>query len=348
MEQHPILSNPVPQKEAVRFDVLYGGGRRFFATFLICAALLIAAFAVFGVWKYGTPQEESLEGGTVVSEGEQENESTTAAELLPETGVLPPADSILIRDVDLSCTHLGNAYLHDEAALFPNVEKLMSFDVSSTVGEAPIVLILHTHTSEAYLSESADFLTGDLGRITYTENSKRNVISVGKVLKETLSKHGINAIHCVTSHDGEGAIGSYASSAESIRFFLDHYPSIRYVVDLHRDSVLNSAGEYICSVSEEEGERVAQVMPVVGCGDRAGDLFDPSANLALALQLRSLLNAEGGTLCRPVTLRHSRYNQELAPYSLLLEVGTGANTVEEAKRAAALVGEALASLIRGQ
>ena len=53
----------------------------------------------------------------------------------------------------------------------------------------------------------------------------------------------------------------------------------------------------------------------------------------------------GEGLCRPVSLRNSSYNQELAKYALILEIGTAANSVEEAKRAAVLVGETLADLI---
>ena len=86
-------------------------------------------------------------------------------------------------------------------------------------------------------------------------------------------------------------------------------------------------------------------MSVVG-SDGGGEACEGwEGNLALALQLRSMLNSNGKSICRPVTFRNATYNQELAPYSLLLEIGTGANSAEEAKRAAELVGESLAKLI---
>ena len=68
-------------------------------------------------------------------------------------------------------------------------------------------------------------------------------------------------------------------------------------------------------------------------------------NLALALQLRKQLNEVYGNLCRPPYLKSSTYNQELAPYSLLLEVGACGNSLQEAKRSALAVAGELAKLI---
>jgi stage II sporulation protein P len=189
-------------------------------------------------------------------------------------------------------------------------------------------------------------LLGSLGTLTYSEDEERNVIGVGSVLCETLNGEGIPTVHCKVIHDGDEKIGAYSKAEESIRFFLLHYPSIRYVIDLHRDSILTSSGEYVRAVTEIGGESVAQIMSVVGSDGGGMACENWEDNLALALQLRSRLNADGAAVCRPVTLRNATYNQELAPYSLLLEIGTGANTAEEAKRAAAYLGRCLAQLIK--
>ena len=108
----------------------------------------------------------------------------------------------------------------------------------------------------------------------------------------------------------------------------------------------NSKGEFIRTVYDAEEAPVAQVMAVVG-SDGNGTVHDGwEGNLALALRLRELLNTNGAAICRPISLRNASYNQELAPHSLLLEIGTAANSVEEAKRAAVLVGSALAYLLQ--
>ena len=106
-----------------------------------------------------------------------------------------------------------------------------------------------------------------------------------------------------------------------------------------------SDGSFVRAIAERNGEDVAQVMAVIGT-DCNGTVHERwQENLALALQLRERLNQSGAALCRPVSLRNASYNQEMARYSLLLEIGTAANSVKEAERAAAMVGEVLAELI---
>ena len=90
---------------------------------------------------------------------------------------------------------------------------------------------------------------------------------------------------------------------------------------------------------------MAQVMAVVGSDGNGTEHPNWERNLALAECLRAALNKEVSGLCRPSILRNASYNQELAPYSLLLEIGTGANSVEEAKRSASLVGKVLSDLL---
>ena len=120
------------------------------------------------------------------------------------------------------------------------------------------------------------------------------------------------------------------------------------MIDLHRDAVTTSEGELVRAVAEYNGEPIAQVLSVIGTDCNGTSHENWSNNLALALQLREALNQKGASICRPVSLRNSSYNQELAKYSLLLEIGTAANSAEEAKRTAELVGETLADLLQGR
>lgn len=359
MEKYPTLGSGVQRADRISWEENGRGGRRTFAVMLICAALAIAVFAIGGVWVQSGGEEwlrglGGFEKAPSVSDAEtDETEETTETPTEDATdqessGTLIPSNAVLIKDVDLSCRDLGASYLHNATSYLPDVPKLLEKNVSSPIAEEPIVLILHTHTSEGYSDENADYLEGDPGEVTYTKDENRNVIAVGSTLARVLNQKGVPAIHCMGTHDESGLSGSYARSAETVRFFLEQYPSIRYVIDLHRDAILNEDGEYLRARTEEDGESLAQVMAVVGSDLGGGEAFAWEQNLAIALQLRALLNAEGGNLCRPVTLRNSSYGQNLAPYSLLLEIGTGANCVKEAERSAARVGEALAVLIRGQ
>ncbi|MBQ9773651.1 MAG: stage II sporulation protein P [Clostridia bacterium] len=359
-----IEQNQVDKTERI---LLFGHAyrkSRFFATFLICAALLIAAFAVSAVWM--SRERADWQGGdtgdadTEAPSDPAPSDTQAPTDERPDTGengtILPtpeappaiPEGAIPVADGDLSASSLGAAYIQNETLYHPSVEELLERDLSSVVGEEPLVLILHTHASESYSAPDIAYLEGEIGDLTYSEDASRNVLAVGQTLCGTLNEKGITAIHCTVMHDALSFGSSYAKAYESIQFFLTHYPSIRYVIDLHRDSVLTSDGTYIRAVTETEEGKVAQVMAVVG-SDGGGEVNPRwQENLALALQLRAALNDTTPALCRPISLRNETYNQELAPYSLLLEIGTGANSVEEAERAAVLVGEALAKLISGQ
>ncbi len=356
MSQKLIPQTSADKSERILLSGHFYRRSRFFAVFLICVALLVAGFAITGVWMNRGMDEDFKDLGSFTGDGEEDSTSAlppdeTEPPKKEESPVAPdeelPSGAIPVIDADLSCPTLGEGYFHNATAYRPDLPTLLRMDITSPLGEQPLVLILHTHTSESYLREGQSYLTGDLGEVTYSEDSERNMLAVGQVLCETLNQKGITAIHCTVMHDHPTLSGSYERALESIRFYLTHYPSIRYVIDLHRDSVLSADGEYIRALAKDDGEAVAQVMPVVG-SDGGGEKNERwEGNLALALQLRKALNASVPSMCRPIDLRNETYNQEIAPYSLLLEIGTGGNSIEEAKRAARLVGETLASLIAG-
>jgi stage II sporulation protein P len=172
------------------------------------------------------------------------------------------------------------------------------------------------------------------------------MLALGRELADLLNGKGIPTLHCTVDHTGDGGSvqGAYERSAESVKGYLKQYPSIQLVIDLHRDAVLTSEGAYVRSAARGE-EQTAQVMAVVG-SDANGTACNWEGNFALAMLLRQKLNQSCEGIARPVYLRRSSFNQELAPYSLLLEIGTGANTLEEAKRTVQRVGDALAEIIR--
>ena len=356
MERLPMREDLPAERVPIKWRTTFCGKYRVFAMFLICSAVLIAAFAISAVWMERGGREW-LDGaigglddtGTTPENLESEREEGTDAPLDPDLPVEIPAGATVITDMDLSAPSLGAAYIHNETPYAPNVNALLEQGVSTNQTEnVPVVLILHTHTSEAYLPEGTRYVEGNLGDVTYSRDETQNVLAVGEVLCNTLQQKGITAIHCTVMHDDPTLSGSYLRAAETVNAYLQAYPTIEYVIDLHRDAVTTSDGAFVRAVTEYDGEPVAQVMAVVGsdCNGTRHERW--RENLALALQLRAALQQKGEGLCRPVSLRNSSYNQELAEYALILEIGTAANTVEEAKRAAALVGEALANLIYGR
>lgn len=356
MDKKPVQGQLPMGKEAI---VLERGVRpryRFFAAFLICSALLLAAFAVSAVWMQTEHGEQWFAGlGSFLGGKDTEPPLDGAAPSVPSNPIQEPTapqapieipeGATPIKTVDLSRPDLGNAYIHNQTAYDPDIEALLSMPLERATNlEQPVVLILHTHTSEAYLPSGMSYVEGAVGDAVYSREDERGVLAVGQVLCQLLNEKGIPTVHCTVIHDDPTLSGSYARSAETVKRYLTQYPGIRYVIDLHRDSVTTAAGELIRSVGDGSPD-VAQVLAVVGSDGNGTKHERWEDNLALALQLRELLNRDCPNVCRPVSLRNASYYQELARYSLILEIGTCANSVEEAKRAATFVADALAELI---
>ena len=260
----------------------------------------------------------------------------------------------LILSMDLSYTELGPYYIGNETGYTPDVKALLKKDGivpafnEFSNGDGPLVLIIHTHGTESYAEEGASFYIDDGGEISRSTDPEKNVIAVGKIMTEVLNAQGINTIHCEIMHDKESYQDSYNRAAESIKSYLAKYPSIKYVFDVHRDAILKSDGSLVKAVTDIDGEAVAQVMTVVGSNYKGANFPEWEDHLALALKLRENLNGKHESLCRPVYLRGAAYNQQYTKGSLLLEIGTSGNTLEEAKRAAELVALSLAEIIKGE
>ncbi len=212
--------------------------------------------------------------------------------------------------------------------------------------EGPAVLIVHTHSSEAYTQEAG---------YTYTESdplrtgeSEYSVIRVGSEIAAVLRTHGIEVLHETSLNDYPTYDGAYARMEQTISDYLAQYPSVQMVIDVHRDAAQDYDGaqlDFTCTLPS--GERCAQIMLVVGTDE--GGLYHPDweENLANALKLQSLLMKRADGLCRGVDLRTERFNQHLTHGSMLAEFGAAGNTLREALAAAQLFGEALADLIVG-
>lgn len=210
----------------------------------------------------------------------------------------------------------------------------------------PQILIIHTHSSEAYTPAGADLY--DASDTCRTEDTNYNIVRVGDVLTASLENAGLNVLHDRTIYDYPSYTGSYSRSGDAILSYLDQYPSIRIVIDLHRDALCSDDVVYK-TVAEIPDKACSQVM--ILCGTDSTGLYHPywKDNLRLAVYMQNAVNEAHPTLMRPITLVNERYNQHLTTGSLIVEVGSSGNTLQEAINAVQLfgdsVGPALAKLI---
>ena len=257
-----------------------------------------------------------------------------------------PAGMIPIVPMDLSLSGYGESFLYNDTSY--DLTRMSgtgdgAIPTGAQAGEVS-VLILHTHATEGYSPEGALWYDPDT-TLARADDPDTGVIAVGERIAEILNARGIVTVHSTVLHDAASYKDSYSRAAQTVQSYLAKYPSIRLVIDVHRDSILTSKDQLVRPVTAVNGEAVAQVMCVVGSDASGGAYRTWRDNLALALNLRRELNGHYGGLCRPVYVKKSTYNQQYAPSSLLLEIGSSGNTLEEALRAATLVAEQIAQMM---
>ena len=212
-------------------------------------------------------------------------------------------------------------------------------------GDEPTVLIYHTHAMESYTPQTGEDYTEEVP--FRTADLDYNMVSIGTRLAELLENAGISVLHDTTLHDAASYNGSYASSRETVEKYLAQYPSIRLVLDIHRDAAEDGSGHQVATTAETAQGDTARLMLVLG--SEAGGLYNPNwqENYALAVKLQAVLEQESPGLCRELHLTDQRYNQDLSPGALLIEVGAAGNSHDEALRAMTPLAEAIAALSKG-
>lgn len=256
-------------------------------------------------------------------------ESTPPPE--PELPVFSPEDASTLK---INCSF---SYKADLPGL---VAKPLNWDLT---GHEPTVLIVHSHGSESFAP------TGEYPEVSpyHTLDAEHNMISVGAHVAKLLKGSGISVIHDTTLHDQPSYNAAYNNSRASVQAYLQKYPSIRLVLDLHRDSIEDEDGNQIVQTVFSQGSSLAPLMLVVGTD--YGGLTHPAwqENLALALKLQTQLEALCPGICRNINLRSQRFNQDLGGSALLVEIGASGNTQQEALRAAEVLANGIISLAHG-
>lgn len=210
-------------------------------------------------------------------------------------------------------------------------------------GTEPTVLILHTHTTESYTKEGEDYAETSAYR---TLDEGYNMLSIGDAVAQSLTDAGIGVIHDRELHDYPSYNGSYVHARAAMEDILQRYPSICLVLDLHRDALENS-GKQLRPLARVEGEAAARLMFVVGTDVSRQSHENWRENLSLALKLQVLLERQWPGIMRPVNLRAQRFNQDVSPGALLVEVGAAGNIHGEALTAARKLAEAVVMLAQG-
>lgn len=233
-------------------------------------------------------------------------------------------------------TTLSNETLLRESRVSPD------FTISDT--DEPQVLIYHTHTTESFEPFVRENMDAEFNYRT-TDDTK-NMIMVGNAIQAELEAKGIGVIHVTEVHDYPSYNGSYGRSRESIMPILEQYPEIKVALDIHRDAIAGedyAAQPYV----EINGREAAQIMIISGCDDGTLDMPDYMKNFHFAAGLQRQIEGDYNGLTRPVLFDYRHYNQDLTTGSLLIEVGSHGNTLDQAQYSGQLIGRSLCEFLDG-
>lgn len=231
-----------------------------------------------------------------------------------------------------NCTSVSNEALIKEAKLLP--------EFIITPNSEPQVLIMHTHTTESF--EPYKRLYYDEDYPSRTRDLSRSIAEVGRVMAQQIEAAGIGVIHDTMVHDYPSYSGSYASSAARVKEILAEYPSIKVVLDVHRDAIIYQNGDRVAPIAEVDGREAAQVMIISGCDDGTMNMPNYMKNFRLCSLLEQQIEEDSPGLTRAAMFDYRKYNQDLTTGSLLVEVGSHANSLDQVVYSGKLIGQSIA------
>ncbi len=206
----------------------------------------------------------------------------------------------------------------------------------------PQILIMHTHATESYVP-TADMPFNPNYAYRNTDTNL-NMVAVGKVMTDTLNKLGYNTIQDSTLHDYPSYNGSYDKSKETVKKYLEKYPSIKIVLDIHRDAVERS-GTIISPTVTLDGTKYAQIMIISGADNGYMNMPNYKENLKFATTVQNQISKTYPNLARPILFDYRNYNQQLTTGSILVEIGTHGSTLSQAKNSGRAFAECLAKAL---
>lgn len=277
-----------------------------------------------------TPEPEAVE--------EEKDETPPQTTTAPD-GIIP--STLKASDSPVYVTQ-GNVSIRNYTDYSLDINALLEAAPQLTPAEdGPDILIYHSHATEAYTMDGTDmYEESDSYR---TLNTDQNMVRIGTEMTKILESAGLEVIHDTTLYDYPDYNDAYNRSSQAVKETLDKYPSIRLVIDVHRDALAGNDGTIYKTVAGTV-ENCAQIMMVMGTDSLGQTHPNWRVNLSLATSIQKALADKWSTLARPIALRTSRFNQHYSTGCLLVEIGSHGNTLQEAITAGRLYARTLADL----
>ena len=291
-----------------------------------------------------------------VSQSQSSSASSASASSSSQTGSAKPTSAAAVKGKIVSRyispytagLSYDSVYVKNSSGLDISIKKYLQGKINFEIekNDSPQVLIMHTHATESFMTDDSDVYTEDF--TSRSRDNSKNMVAVGEAVAKKLNDAGIKTLHDKTQHDYPSYTDSYSRAAETIVSYLKKYPSIKVVLDLHRDAISGDGTDKVKVVTEIDGKKAAQVMLVMGSQSGSVTNFPKwEENFKLAVRLQQIFEKNYPTLARPLMLASKNYNESLTTGSMLIEFGTDANTLSEVMTSAEMVGDSLVKLLNG-
>ncbi|MBQ8795745.1 MAG: stage II sporulation protein P [Clostridia bacterium] len=295
-----------------------------------------------------TPDSEKTqptESSTLPATDDEETQPTEAVDLHEDEVHLPVITS-QFGESGVSC---DNFYIKDTVGEDTDFETILNLPLGFEFerNNKVQVLIFHTHTTESYLEYDQGYYHESF--YPRSEDESKNMVSVGREIAKSLEAQGIGVVHATEVHDSPEYNGAYYRSWDTIEKYMEKYPDIKVVLDIHRDSIAGEGGAKVKPTFEVQGKKAAQIMIMAGCDPNGEyDFPDWEYNLRFALKLQQYAEDMYPGMTRPLYFGYFSYNMPISRGGLLIEVGTDVNTVSEAQYTGKLLGNVLAKVLQSE
>lgn len=233
-----------------------------------------------------------------------------------------------------------NLGIRNETTYQPDLQALLSAPLSFS---SPEILIVHTHASESYKNDEFNYYTE--GESDRSLDTALNMVRIGEELATELKARGFKVTHARNINDHPSYNQSYNRTLDVINSHLQANGNIQIVLDLHRDAAVKSDGTKLKFTASVNGESVSQIMLVCGTNQRGLPNDTWQENLKFALKLQNYMENTFPGLARPLNLRQERFNTHATKGSMIIEIGTSGNTLQESLGSVKYLADALAHVI---
>ncbi len=202
----------------------------------------------------------------------------------------------------------------------------------------PLIYLYNSHQLEDYSNSNVNMYDASPNVLmaSYILKEKLNDLNIPTIVEETDITELLNINNWKYSY-------SYKASRMLVEDALAKNDSLKYIIDIHRDSVPKNTTTLTLN-----NKSYAKILFVVGIEHE-----NYEQNIAIAQKLSDIVNSKCDSLSKGILKKGGKgnngiYNQDLSSNALLIEVGGPENTIDEVTNTLTVIANSLYDLVNSQ